>query len=623
MIRFAVALLYAVPCAMPLVSADPPKPPPPKTTTELEQGIRKVLAESKTPGAGVAIVSRDHVLWIAGIGQADVAAGIDVTPDTLFRIGSVSKSFVSLSVLRLQEQGRLHLSDSAHSLAPEIWFHNPWESTDPVRVVHLLEHTAGFDDLHFKEYASSDPTPMTLRAGLDYHPHSRISRWRPGTCFSYCNSGPAFAAYVVQKVTGQRFEDYVRENFFQPLRMDTASFFLTPEVEKKLTRLYHPDGRAPYPYWHITMRPAGSVNASAREMANYVQFFLNRGSFGGVQLVQAASIERMERPATTLAANEGMLAGYGLSNYTTVEDGFVYHGHNGGVEGGLTEMAYLPDQGLGYIFMINSGNGSAFEGISKLIRGYMTRELKKSAVPAPASIKSEIVSPFLGYVEPAAPRQEILRCLMRILGVARISFDKGKLVVSPLLGKPQTYVGVSDLLFRRDDEPLATLALIPAAAGGPLIQGGSTSRPVSALVVGLEWGLGVASLLLMASAVLFAFVWGPRKLLRKLGAAPHLRLRVVPLISVLCLGVAVALVMLSSDDLLQRFGNLTFWSGGFFALTLAFACTAVLGLIITFRARTSNVRRGVYVHALLVSLANTTVAAYLTYWGIIGYRSWT
>ena len=81
--------------------------------------------------------------------------------------------------------------------------------------------------------------------------------------------------------------------------------------------------------------------------------------------------------------------------------------------------------------------------------------------------------------------------------------------------------------------------------------------------------------------------------------------------------------MLSTDDLLQRFGRLTFWSGGFFVLTLAFACTAVLGLMVTLRAQTSNVRRGIYLHALLVSLANTTVAAYLTYWGIIGYRSWT
>ena len=188
-------------------------------------------------------------------------------------------------------------------------------------------------------------------------------------------------------------------------------------------------------------------------MANYVQFFLNRGSFGGVQLVQGASIERMERPATTLAANEGRVAGYGLSIYTAVGDGFVYHGHNGGVEGGLNEMAYLPDQGVGYIFMINSGNGNAFEGISKLVRGYMTRELKKPAVPALSAIKSDIVRPFLGYVEPAAPRQEILRFLTRILGVSRISLDKGKLVINPLLGKPQTYVAVSDFLFRRENEP--------------------------------------------------------------------------------------------------------------------------------------------------------------------------
>jgi CubicO group peptidase (beta-lactamase class C family) len=616
------ALVFFLLCGS-LVAADPP-PPAPKTTAELDQALRKVLVETKTPGVGVSVVARDRVLWTAGIGKADVAKGIEVTPDTLFRIGSVSKSFVSLSILKLEEQGKLHLTDTARSLAPEIPFSNPWESTDPVRIVNLLEHTTGFDDLHFPEYANNDPTPLTLRAGLDFHPHSRISRWRPGTCFSYCNSGPPIAAYIVEKITGQRFENYVRENFFRPLPMDTADYFLTPAVAQKLTTLYHPDGKTPYGYWHILVRPSGAINASARDMANYVQFFLNRGSFAGTQLVAPASIERMERPATTLAARAGMRSGYGLSNYVTIADGFVFHGHNGGVEGGLTELAYLPEQGLGYVFFINSGNGDAFDRIGKLVRAYVTRDLPKPALPAPVAMNTAALRPFLGYAEPVTPRQEITRFLGRILGVRRFKLDKGKLAISKVIGGTEkSYVAVSDRLFRVEKEPMATLALIPSSPDGPLLQtDGTTYRPISPVTVWTEYGLGAAWLLLMGSAALFALIWIPRKLLGKLHGAPHLSIRVIPLVSLASVAGALALFAVSGDDILQRFGKPTVWSVGFCVLTWTFGLTAVLGLVLTLRARGSAVPRGVYVHALSVSLANTVIAAYLAYWGVVGYRSW-
>jgi CubicO group peptidase (beta-lactamase class C family) len=195
----------------------------PGSIPELELSIRKILTETKTPAAGVSILTRDAVIWAAGIGKADVAANRDATPDTLFRIASISKGFVSLSVLKLQEEGKLDLQDTVRSHAPDVAFNNPWESTDPVRIVHLLEHTTGWEDLSPREFANSDPKPLTLKEGLDYNRKSRTSRWRPGTLFSYCNSGPDVAAYIVEKVTGLRFEDYVRQNFFVPLRMDTRT----------------------------------------------------------------------------------------------------------------------------------------------------------------------------------------------------------------------------------------------------------------------------------------------------------------------------------------------------------------------------------------------------------------
>ena len=222
---------------------------------------RTTLKEMHIPGMSVAIVHRDGPQWVTGLGLADVASNRAATAETLFRIGSTSKAFASLAILRLADQGKLSLEDPVHKLVPEVWFENQWETSDPIRVVHLLEHTTGWDDMHFREYAKEDATIGLLEA-FDYDHHSRISRWRPGTRHAYCNSGPAVAAYIVEKITGQRFEDYVEQNFFQPIGMKTATYF-QPAAELAAATLYHDDGRTVVPYWHIIYRPAGSINASA------------------------------------------------------------------------------------------------------------------------------------------------------------------------------------------------------------------------------------------------------------------------------------------------------------------------------------------------------------------------
>src|ERR1035437_2124735 len=238
--------------------------------------------------------------------------------------------------------------------------------------------------MHLREYAQ-DAKGMPLREGLDYDHHSRISRWRPGTRMAYCNSGPPVAAYIVDKITGQRFEDYVTANFFLPIGMKTAIYFERPTPQ--LTTLYYEDGKTPHHYWNILLRPAGAINASAKDMAAYVGFYLNRGAVGGTQVVPAAFIDRMETPTRTWAAQQGLKAGYGLSNYTSIQDGFVYHGHNGGGDGGLTDMSYLPEYGVGYFYSINSGNGAAFGKLGEAIRAYVTRNLTRQPVLTAAPLQ--------------------------------------------------------------------------------------------------------------------------------------------------------------------------------------------------------------------------------------------
>jgi CubicO group peptidase (beta-lactamase class C family) len=228
-----------------------------QSIAELEQQLKKILQETHTPGMSVAIVHRDGAEWIKGLGISDVATNHAATDETLFRIGSTSKAFVAFSILKLEGEGRLSLQDPVAGLVPEIWFENRWEATDPVRVVDLLEHTTGWDDTHLRESAK-DAKGMTLREGLDYDHQSRISRWRPGTRMAYCNSGPAVAAYIVEKITGQRFEDYVAKNFFLPIGMKTTSYFEQPSPQ--LATLYLPDGKTPYPYWNnLRVHPAPST----------------------------------------------------------------------------------------------------------------------------------------------------------------------------------------------------------------------------------------------------------------------------------------------------------------------------------------------------------------------------
>ena len=195
----------------------------PTSIPALQREIETVLKARKTPGAAIAIVSRDQAEWVAGVGKADVANNIPVTAETLFRIASVSKSFAALAALKLQEEGKLKLTDIVRQWAPEVAFANAWETTEPVRLEHLMEHTTGFDDIHLREYAHNDPTPVALADALAFGASSRVARWRPGTRMAYCNSGPAVLAAVIEKVSGERFEAYVANHHCRILHSEFPS----------------------------------------------------------------------------------------------------------------------------------------------------------------------------------------------------------------------------------------------------------------------------------------------------------------------------------------------------------------------------------------------------------------
>ncbi len=606
------------------------KQEPAQSIDELRRQLNRVLAETHIPGVSVAIVNREGPEWIAGLGKADVASDRGATAETLFRIGSTSKAFASLAILKLAGHGKLSLDDPVHKLAPEVWFENRWEASDPVRVVHLLEHTTGWDDIHLREFAKNAPG-MGLREALDYDHHSRTSRWRPGTRMAYCNSGPAVAAYIVEKLTGQRFEDFVEQNFFRPIGMKTATYFEpAPGVA---TTPYHHDGNTPYTYRYFLFRPSGSISASANDMAAYVQFYLNRGAVGGKQIVPASDVDRMEIPASTWAARDGMKTGYGLGNFSSIEDGFVYHGHDGGVPGGHTQMAYMPDYGVGYFFSINSeADEDAFYRIDKLIRTYMTKNLQKPSLPPVASLPPGAAE-YAGWYEPDSPRTEPWHFLERLAGIGRIRFEDGKLLFASLGRWNETYLPVTGTQFRHvpkkdPPEPVATLKLLTPNEEGRFIQGGiefTTMKRIPAWLALGELVLTVFVVLSVGSILVYGPFWILAGISKKRRRPAERGVRVWPLIAVLSLIVFVAVIMLCTDDpehWYVRLGTLTGWSAAVFASTLAFAVSSLGSAIACWRAPREGVRRGVRRFSMIVTIALLIATAYLAHWGIIGLRTW-
>ena len=629
--KWIIRVVLLFPLTWSCLAADKPagkeeEPKPAQSIDELRQQVEKILKDTHTNGVSIAIVHKNGPEWVTGLGMADLASNRAATADTLFRIGSTSKAFVSLSILMLVDQGKLSLDDPVHKLAPEVWFDNPWESSDPVRVVNLLEHTTGWDDLHFREYAKQAPDSMSLREGLDYDHHSRTSRWPPGTRMAYCNSGPAVAAYVVEKLAGQKFEDFVQQNLFNPIGMKTATYF--EPAPGTATTLYRDNGKTPYPYSHIIMRPAGAINASANDMAAYLQFDLNRGAVGGKQVVPTADIDRMEVPKSTWAAKDGMKFGYGLSNFWTVDDGFVYHGHDGGIDGGLTDMAYMPEYGVGYFFSTNSDSGDAFDKITHAIRAYITRNLQKPPVPSPAQLPT-YAADYSGWYEPDSPRTELTYFLARLHGLSRVWFQDGQLILSSAVGgRKEHFLPVAARQFRHVPEkdpppPVPTLELLSVNTEGRFIQAEQGTMKMIPTWFAIGEILCVLFVILsIAAIVVYAPFWLFGGLIKSRRRPAERAMRFWPLLAVLSLMAFVAIFITASNDLIDRLGNLTVWSASLWAVTLVFALAALASFFVALRRPEEGVRRGVQRFSLIVSLALMIVAAYLAYWGIIGLRTW-
>lgn len=410
----------------------------------------------------------------------------DADENTLYRVGSITKTFTALAVLKLQEQGKLKLSDKLRDYVSTDYFQNPWDEKYPITIEQLLEHTAGFTDMGTAEFAHEDPTPISLDEALAFNSENHKVQWQPGLHSSYSNLGTGFVGAVIEKVSGENYDDFLKNAVLYPLDMMQSSTLLTSKVSASLAMGYDRGGWNNNDYWHLIFRPFGGLNSSPNEMVNLLKLMINRSTINGKRFLSEASIKRMENPSTTLAAKAGLKFGYGLGNYHTEHAGFVFHGHGGTTAGYLARFDYLLENASGYAVMINSNNSTAISAITKLIRDYLVASI------VPVDIRSdkplnENVSEYLGYYQPVTSRNRVIKFLKRMIGIKKLSLVKDQLILTSLFGEHTRLIHQGNNFYREENFSNADLALLENKQGEIFYKTTTITNVFQPLVFTLKW----------------------------------------------------------------------------------------------------------------------------------------
>jgi CubicO group peptidase (beta-lactamase class C family) len=176
----------------------------------LKDSLTRLINYGEYIGVSIAIVNKDSIIWTGGLGKYDIKQNQPVNENTLFWLGSVTKSFTALAIMKMVEENKFFLNTRLNDILPEIEIENKWEMTNPVTIENLLEHTSGFDDMHFSAFANVYHEVLSPLEQIRKYRKSFISRWEPSTRFSYSNANYALLGYIIYKLTGIQYEEYVK-----------------------------------------------------------------------------------------------------------------------------------------------------------------------------------------------------------------------------------------------------------------------------------------------------------------------------------------------------------------------------------------------------------------------------
>jgi len=408
--------------------------------------IQDQLEEYHIPGAVLAIVRGDEILFTGGYGYADLESQQLVSAgETLFRVGSVSKLFTWTAVMQLVEQGQLDVNADVNRYLPD--FRVPDTFAEPVTLSHLLTHTAGFAARYVDTEARDARDLRSLHEVVINDMPDRVRS--PGTLTAYSNYGAALAGYIVEQTSGIPFSQFIEENIFRPLGMTRSTFRqpLPPEyISDRATGYYYRDGvfqAGQFQYFQLV--PANSMSSTAVDIAQFMVMHLQNGRYGNKRILQESTALEMHRQQFT---NDPRLPGvtYGFQERNLNEQRLLVH--SGGTKYFSSLVALIPEQNTGLSVSYNCGNrGAALEA---LIRAFLERYYPApgSVSPGPATLQN-VNSKYAGVYRPTNRTYTTFERVAELFSLTTIKISRdGTLLVEQRGTGPRQYIETVPMVFR-------------------------------------------------------------------------------------------------------------------------------------------------------------------------------
>lgn len=406
------------------------------------------IEENKVPGAAIVVVQNDNLLFSGGYGYADLERMIKVSPsETIFFVESVSKSFTATAVMQLAGEGLIDLEADVNNYLSAFQLADSFEQS--VTVADLLVHTGGFDDTDIGAYAKDEEGVTPLDKYLKHNMPARVRP--PGEVVSYSNHGYALAGLVVEEVSGIPFTRHMDQHILGPLEMYSSSFVLSGEMEKKMAPPYIDRGGEFQggSFLYHNYSPAGSLKATAVDMANFIILHLLEGQFKGKQLLSADAAELMHRQQFT---NHPDLPGWTYGFYEKYINGHRTIMHGGANRLGHSGKLFLvPDEQLGFFYAANTFNPQLRDQLVAEFMNYFFPAEEEFAVPEGLVLDQNEKSRVAGQYYSTRQSINSVEKIMMLLGQLRVEVNNDSLqVIYPYnsMFAGESWVKIKPLLFQ-------------------------------------------------------------------------------------------------------------------------------------------------------------------------------
>ena len=420
--------------------------------------FQTIKASNNIGAVSYALVEGNKIITTGGLGQKSLLDTTPVNADSILRVGSITKTFTALALMKLVEKKRLQLEQPIRNLLPDVPLANPY-LTSPITLAMLLEHTAGLKDLSRKEF--NYPSPLSLKQAFQVEPNARKVLWEPGNFKSYSNAGAGYVSAAIEQITRQDYDQWFNKSILAQMGMHNSQLNWSKKLEQSLVAGYDADLKTAIPYWHTLYRAFGNLNTSANDMAKFLLLLINNGTVDGKIIFRASSIQRMETPKTSLAARQGLTLGYGLGIRSELYEGHRLYQHGGDADGYLAHFAYNKDSRRGYFIVINAFRHDILAEFKSALNDWLIENLPPPKPLPTAKITPEHLQTLSGNYSPAT---------------YRFSPKQGQAIEIKMV-KNTLYLGtgdhgdgvklipVSKWLFRKPDEPEASVAFVFTADG--------------------------------------------------------------------------------------------------------------------------------------------------------------